>query len=79
MVFVRLLSVCLFVRYRNPNFPTDLNRNLHTSPPSSGGGRRVCMDPQYLTLFDLFCQDPVQNPGHNMAAGPRVIATALYP
>jgi len=40
------------------------------------------MDPQYLTLidlFDLFCQEPVQNPGHNMAAGPRIIATALYP
>jgi len=40
------------------------------------------MDPQYLTLFDpvdLFCQEPVQNTGHNMAAGPRVIATALHP
>jgi len=30
-------------------------------------------------LFDLFCQEPVQNLGHSMAAGPRVIATALYP
>jgi len=28
------------------------------------------MDPQYLTLFDLFCQEPVQNPGHKMAADP---------
>ena len=69
----------LFVPYTNPHFWTDLNQTLHTSPPSSGEGRGVCMDPQYLTLFDLFCQEPVQNPGHNMAAGPRVIATALYP
>jgi len=40
------------------------------------------MDPQYLTLFDLFdlfCQEPVQNRGHNMVAGPKVVATALYP
>jgi len=40
------------------------------------------MDPQYLALFDIFvifCQEPVQNPVHNMAAGPRVTATALYP
>ena len=73
---------CLFVPYTNPHFWTDFNRTLHTSPPSSGGGRRVCEDPQYLTLFDIFvifCQEPVQNPGHNMAAAPRVIATALYP
>jgi len=35
------------------------------------------MDPQYLNLFDLFCQEPVQNPGHKMAAGPTVIAKAL--
>jgi len=30
------------------------------------------MNPKYSTLFglfDLFCQEPVQNPGH-MAAGP---------
>jgi len=67
------MFVCLFVPCANPHFCTDLNRTLHTSPPSSGGGRRVCMDPQYLTLFDLFCQEPVQNPGHNVAAGPRVI------
>jgi hypothetical protein len=40
------------------------------------------MDPQYLTvfdLFDLFFQDPVQNPGRNMAACPRGIAAAFYP
>jgi len=71
--------VCLFVRYTNPHFWTDLNQTLHTSPPWSGEGHRVCMDPQYLTLFDLFCQEPVQNPGHKLAAGPRVIATALCP
>ena len=34
---------------------------------------------KYLTLFVLFCQDPVQNPGHNMAACARVIAAAFYP
>ena len=79
MVFCSFLFVCLFVPYTNPHFWTDLNQTLHTSPPSSGGGRRVCMDPQYSTLFDLFCQEPVQNPGQNMAAGPRFIATALYP
>jgi hypothetical protein len=82
-LFVRFcLFVCLFVPYTNPHFRSDLNRPLHTSPPSSGGGRRVCMDPQYLTLFDLFglfCQEPVQNPGHNIAAGTTVNATALYP
>jgi hypothetical protein len=40
------------------------------------------MDPQYLTLFglfDLFGQEPVQNPGHNMAACPKVNAAAFYP
>ena len=30
-------------------------------------------------LFDLFCQKPVQNSGHNMAAARQVIAIALYP
>jgi hypothetical protein len=82
MVFCSFLFVCLFVPYTNPHFLTDLNRTLHTSPPSSGEGRTVCVDPKYLTLFDIFvifCQEPVQNTGHNMAAGPRVIATALYP
>jgi hypothetical protein len=83
MVFCSFLFICLFVSiffvpYTNPHFWTDINRTLHTSPSSSVEVRRVCMDPQYLTLFDLFCQEPVQNRGHNMAAGPRVIATALY-
>jgi hypothetical protein len=41
----------------------------------------VCVGPQYFTLFDIFifCQEPAQNTGHNMASGPRVIAAALYP
>ena len=81
--FVRFcLFLCLYGTYTNPHFWTDLNRTMHTSPPSSGGGRRVCTDPQYLTLLDIFvifCEEPVQNTGQNMAAGPRVIATALYP
>jgi hypothetical protein len=82
MVFRLFLFVCLFVPYTNPHFWTNLNQTLHTSPQWPGGGRRVCMDPQYWTpfdLFNLFCQKPVQNPGHKLAAGPRVIATALYP
>jgi len=81
IIFCSFLFV-LFVPYTNQHFWTDLNQILHTSAPWSGGGRRVCMYPQYLNLFDLFdhfCQEPVQNPGHKMAAGPRVIATALYP
>jgi len=45
--FVRF---CLFVPYTNPHFWSDLNRTSHTSPPSSGGGRRVCFDPQYSTF-----------------------------
>jgi len=35
------------------------------------------MGPQYLTLFDLFCQEPVRNPGHKMAADPRVIRDSV--
>jgi len=30
-------------------------------------------------LFDLFCQKPVQNPGHHIRAGTRIIAETLYP
>jgi len=38
------------------------------------------MDPQYFILFDLFylfCQEPVQNPGHKMVADPRVIRDSV--
>jgi len=35
------------------------------------------MDPQHLTLFYLFCQEPVQNPRQKMAAGPRVIRDSV--
>jgi len=38
------------------------------------------MNPQHLTLFDLFdliCPEPVQNPGHKMAAGQRVISDSV--
>jgi hypothetical protein len=75
MVFFFFFFLCLFVPYTNPHFWTDLNRTLHTSPPSSGAGRTV----QYLSVFNFFGQEPLQNPEHNMAVGPRVIATALYP
>jgi len=42
--------VCLYGNYINPHFWTDLNQTLHTSPPWSGGSRRVCMDPQYFNF-----------------------------
>jgi hypothetical protein len=66
--------VCLFVPYTNLHFWTNLNQTLHTSFPSSGRDRRVCMVPKCLTifyLFDLLRRQRVQNPGHNMAAGAR--------
>ena len=44
------LFVCLYGTHTNPHFWTDLNQTLHTSPPWSGGGRRVCMDPQYVNF-----------------------------
>jgi len=43
------LFVCLYGTYTNSHFWTDLNQTLHTSPPSSGRDRRVCMDPKFLT------------------------------
>ena len=67
---------CLFVwmsgTYTNSHFWTDLNQTLHTSPPLSGGGRRVYMDPKFLTFstfWALFLWGPQQNHGHEMAAG----------
>ena len=74
MIFCSFLFVCLFVPYTNPHFWTSLNQTLHTSPPSSGRDRRVCMVRKCLTLFyffDLLRRERVQNPGHNMAAGAR--------
>jgi len=44
------LYVCKFVPYTNPHFWTDRNQTLHTSPPWSGRGHRVCMGPQYFTF-----------------------------
>jgi hypothetical protein len=48
------MNVCLFVwmsgTYTNSHFWTDLNQTLHTSPPLSGGGRGVYMDPKFLTF-----------------------------
>jgi hypothetical protein len=61
--------VCLFVPYTNPHFWTNLNHTLHTSPPWSGRDPRICMDPQYFDLFDLFFRERVPNPGQKMAAG----------
>jgi len=43
------MFVCLYETYTNPHFWIDLNQTLHTSPPWSGGGCRVCMDPKFLT------------------------------
>jgi hypothetical protein len=44
------MYVCKFVPYTNPHFWTDRNQTLHTSPPWSGRGRRLCMGPQYFTF-----------------------------
>jgi hypothetical protein len=66
------MFVCMYGTYTNPHFWTNLNQTLHTSPPSSGRDRRVCMVRKCLTLFYLFYllrRERVQNPGHNMAAG----------
>jgi len=75
LFFVRFcLFVCLFVPYTNPHFWTTLKQTLHTSPPSSGRDRRVCMVRKCLTLFYLFNllrRERVQTPGHNMAARAR--------
>jgi hypothetical protein len=39
-----------FVVTAHSHFWTDLNQTLHTSPPWSGEGRRVCMNPQYFNF-----------------------------
>jgi hypothetical protein len=44
------MNVCLYETYTNPHFLTDLKQTLHTSPPWSGGGRRLCMDPKYFNF-----------------------------
>jgi hypothetical protein len=44
------LFVCFYGTYTKPHIWTDLNQILHTSPPWSGGGRRVCTDPQYFNF-----------------------------
>ena len=49
-LFVLFCPLLVFVPYRNPHFWSDLHWTLHSSPPSSAGGRRVCMDPQYSTF-----------------------------
>ena len=78
--FVRFCLFLSFLYLIQIHISEPISTELCTRlPPSSGGGRTVCMNQQYLTLFDLFCQESVQNTGHNMAAGSRVIATALYP
>jgi hypothetical protein len=41
---------CMYITHTNPHFWTDLNQTLHTSPPWSGGGRTVCMDPEYFNF-----------------------------
>jgi hypothetical protein len=72
----------MYVTYTNPHFWIDLNRTLHIYTLRLKEVVGYVWTPQYLTLFDLFdllCQKAVQNPAHNMAAGPRVIATELYP
>jgi len=76
------MNVCLYGTYTKPHFWTDLNQTLHTSPPWSGGGRRVCMDPKFLTFstfWFLFLWGPLQNDGHEMAAGAMFSAITLFP
>jgi hypothetical protein len=68
------MKVCLFVPYTNSHFWTDMSQTLHTSLPSSGRDRKVCMVRKCLTLFYLFYllrRERVQNRGHKMAAGTR--------
>jgi hypothetical protein len=78
--FVRFcLFVCLFVPYTNPHFWTDHTQTLLTSPPWSGGDRRVRMDQQcdLLGLFGLFCPEPVPNLAQKLAADARVIGDSV--
>jgi hypothetical protein len=74
------MFVCLYGTYTNPHFWTDLNQTSQTSPPWSGGGRRVCMDSKFLTsstFWALFLYGPLQNHGRKMAAGATVFRDTL--
>ena len=74
------LFVCMYGTYTNSHFLTDLNQTLHTSPPSSGIDRRVCMDPKFFTssaFWALFRWGPLQNHGHKMAAGASIFRDTL--
>ena len=76
------INVCLFGTYTNPHFWTDLNQTLHTSPPWSGGGRRVCMDPQYFnfpTFSTYFVGSECRFVCGRWLLAPKSPATALYP
>jgi len=81
MIFCSFLFVCLFVPYTNPHFWTSLNQTLHTSPPSSGRDRRVCMVRKCLTLFylfDLFAGNECRILGTTWLLAQDTSATALY-
>jgi len=76
------MFVCMYGTYTNSHFWTDLNQTLHTSPPWSRGGRRVCMDQKFSTssnFWALFLWGPLQNHGHKMAAGATVFRDTLIP
>ena len=48
------MNVSLYGTYKNPHFCTDLNQTLHTSPPWSGVGCKVCMDSKYFNYPAFF-------------------------
>jgi hypothetical protein len=76
------LFVCLYGTYTNPHFWTDLNQTLHMSPPWSGGGHRVCMDPQYFnfpTFSTYFVGSECLFVCRRWLPAPESPATVLYP
>jgi hypothetical protein len=76
------MNVCLYGTYTNPHFWTDMNQTLHTSPPWSGGSRRVCMDPQYFnfpTFSTYFVGSECRFVRSRWLPAPHFPATALYP
>jgi hypothetical protein len=76
------MNVCLYGTNTNPHFWTDLSQTLHSSPPWSGGGCRVCMDPQYFnfpTFSTYFVGSECPFARGRWLLAPESPATALYP
>ena len=79
LYFVRF---CLFVPYTNPHFWTNLNQNLHTSPPSSGmtvgyvWSENVWL---FSTFFTFFIGSECRILGTTWLPAQDTSATALYP